>query len=377
MKKKLIRVSTVPESLETFCKGQLKWLSQYYDVVAISSPLQELDIIQEREGVKTIAVSMERHISLWKDLKSLVRMIIVLHQEKPDIVHSMTPKAGLITMLAAWICRVPVRMHTYTGLVFPTATGVMQQVLIWTDRILCACANCINPEGKGVANDLKKFNITSKPLHIIGNGNVRGVDLTYWSKKSIKEESVMPSSLGIENDDFVFIFVGRLVGDKGINELIEAFEQIHQPHVKLLLVGPYEQNLDPLKEITMETIASDKRIITTGSQRDVRPYYALADAFVFPSYREGFPNTVLEAGAMELPSIVTNINGANEIIEEGLNGIIIPARNSVKLLDAMNVFLENKAMLKQMANNARKVVETKFEQKFLWKELLKTYQSFS
>lgn len=154
MKKKLIKVSTVPISLDSFCRGQLRMLSQYYDVVAVSSPEPELKMIAEREGVRTIAVPMERHISLFKDLRSLWQMVRVFRREKPDIVHSMTPKAGLISMIAAWICRVPVRMHTYTGLVFPTATGLMKQILIFTDSILCFCATDINPESLGVKEDL-------------------------------------------------------------------------------------------------------------------------------------------------------------------------------------------------------------------------------
>jgi hypothetical protein len=178
--KKLIRTSSVPMSLDTFCRGQLKMLSEHFEVVAVSSPDVELKTIEEREGVRTIAVAMERHISLLKDVKSLFQMIRVFKKEKPDIVHSITPKAGLVSMLAAWICRVPVRMHTYTGLVFPTTTGVKQKVLIAMDRLLCACATYINPEGQGVANDLRRFGITKKPLHIIGNGNVRGIDADYW-----------------------------------------------------------------------------------------------------------------------------------------------------------------------------------------------------
>ena len=375
--KKIIRTSTVPMSVDTFCRGQLKMLSEHFEVVAVSSPDVELKTIEEREGVRTIAVAMERHISLLKDVKSLLQMIRVFKKEKPDIVHSITPKAGLVSMLAAWICRVPVRMHTYTGLVFPTTTGMKQKVLIAMDRLLCACATYINPEGQGVANDLRRFSITKKPLHIIGNGNVRGIDADYW-KNDGYDRNDLRNNLQIEKDDFVFVFVGRLVGDKGINELVAAFKQLMVEHsnVKLLLIGPYENQLDPLRPETEKEIETNQSIITTGNQEDVRPYYVAADAFVFPSYREGFPNTVIEAGALGLPSIVTDINGANEIIIPPQNGVIVPSKSVEALYQAMSYFLESPEELRRMANNARRMVVDRYNQQFIWGELLKVYQSF-
>ena len=374
--KKLIKVSTIPTSLDTFCRGQLKMLSQYYDVIAVSSPDKELKIIHDREGVRTIVVAMERHISIFKDICSLLNMIKVFRRERPDIVHSMTPKAGLISMLAARITGVPVRMHTYTGLVFPTETGMKQKILIWMDRLLCACATYINPEGKGVMNDLIKFGITKKPLHIIANGNVRGINLDVYSRN----EDVMKKAETLRDDSrFTFCFVGRLVGDKGLNELVAAFEQLKKDGVKnirLLMVGPKEEQLDPLKAETVDMMNGDDDIILCGMQTDVRAYYAASDAFVFPSYREGFPNTVLEAGAMGLPAIVTDINGCNEIITNDVNGVIIPSHSEKALYDAMKYFVENNGKIKEMGVNARRVIETKFEQKMIWAELLKVYKSF-
>jgi glycosyltransferase involved in cell wall biosynthesis len=375
--KKIIKVSTVPMSLDTFCRGQLKMLSKYFDVVAVSSPDSELKEIEKREDVRCVAVPMERHISIFKDAISLFKMIMVIHTEKPYIVHSMTPKAGLISMIAAWINRVPVRMHTYTGLVFPTEKGLKQKVLIAMDRLLCACATYINPEGRGVMNDLKKYNITQKPLHIIANGNVRGIDLNYY----MRSDDVMAKAQSLRDDTkFTFCFVGRIVGDKGINELITAFEKLKDEKgdsIRLLLVGPKEANLDPLKPDTNEMMDEDEDIVLCGSQTDVRPYYAASDAFVFPSYREGFPNTVLEAGAMGLPSIVTDINGCNEIITNNENGLIIPSHDSDAIYNAMKYYVENKDVIKVMGKKAHDVVASKFEQKMIWGELLKVYESLS
>lgn len=377
-KKKLIRTSTIPMSLDIFCKGQLKMFSEHYEVVAVSSPDKELKWIEEREGVRTIPLKMARNIELWTDIKALWKMIKVIKKEKPYIVHSITPKAGLISMLAAKICGVPVRMHTYTGLVFPTSTGLKQKILIWMDKLLCSCATYINPEGQGVANDLKRFNITKKPLHIIGNGNVRGIDVEYWKKESTTFSSAKPNlhKESQKKELFTFVFVGRIVGDKGINELIEAFKRLKPHSAKLILVGPYEENLDPVKAETKSEIDNNPNIEWVGMQSDVRPFYEQADAFVFPSYREGFPNTVLEAGAMGLPSIVTNINGANEIIIPEENGLIIPSKDADALYQAMQRFIDEPDLIAKMKVNARPMVIDRFEQKYIWNELLKVYQSF-
>lgn len=371
---KIIRTSTVPGSLNTFCRGLLRELREKegYEVVAVSSPGEQLDEIAAREGVRTHAVPMERHISPLKDLKSLFGLIRVFRREKPAMVHSMTPKAGLLSMIAAWICRVPIRLHSFTGLVFPTATGLTQKILILTDCITCACATHIVPEGEGVKNDLIKYRITKKPLKVLGHGNVRGIDLDLYNPAlpEVQSEAEKLRSHGI----FTFIFVGRLVRDKGINELVRAFSQLNAqyPHTRLLLVGPYEEDLDPLRPETVAAIDNNKAIMAIGSQKDVRPWLATSDAFVFPSYREGFPNVVIEAGAMGLPSIVTDINGSREIIIDGDNGIIIPPRQTETLRQAMEIFLTDKDMVQKLSRNARPLIASRYEQSYV-RRCLKEY----
>ncbi|MBD5294691.1 MAG: glycosyltransferase family 4 protein, partial [Bacteroides sp.] len=158
-----------------------------------------------------------------------------------------------------------------------------------------------------------------------------------------------------------------LVGDKGINELVEAFGRLQKvhPEVRLILVGPEEAELDPLKGETMAEIGSNDAISAVGRQSDVRPWYAVADAFVFPSYREGFPNCVIEAGAMGLPSIVTDINGSREIVLDGENGVVIPSKDSGALYDAMRDFVENDDRRGRMAAKARELIASRFEQSYV------------
>ena len=371
---KLIRISTIPVSLETLLKGQLKMLSEHYEVVVVSSPGERMKVLEEREGVRTVSIPMERRISLVKDFMSLLRLIILFAKERPDMVHSITPKAGLLSMLAAWITRVPVRMHTFTGLVFPTATGKMQKLLIVMDRLTCFCATHINPEGEGVKRDLINYNITSKPLHVIANGNVNGIDLEYFDRTP----EVMEKAYSYKKEGtFTFCFVGRMVKDKGINELVHSFLLLYQDdaRVRLLLVGPFEKELDPVLPEVEEQILHHPGICFMGFQSDVRPFLAASDALVFPSYREGFPNVVIQAGAMGIPAIVTDINGCNEIVLPDRNGMIIPTKNEQALYEAMKYFAFHSVEVEKMATNARPLIVSRYEQRMVWNALLAEYKS--
>lgn len=373
-KVKIIRTSTVAGSLDTFCRGLLSELQEQdgYEILAVSSPGETLETLGRREGVRTAGVPMQRHISVFKDLRSLLGLIRVFRRERPRMVHSMTPKAGLLSMAAAWLCRVPVRVHTFTGLVFPTATGLTQKILMLTDRITCACATHVVPEGEGVRSDLINYRITRKPLRVLGHGNVCGIDLAHYDPRlpEVRERAAGIRRPGV----FTFVFVGRLVRDKGINELVEAFRRLSAEYrqARLLLVGPQEPELDPLAPDTVAEIQSNPAIEAVGRQGDVRPWLAAADAFVLPSYREGFPNVVIEAGAMGLPSIVTDINGSREIIIEGENGAIIPVRDVGALYAAMRRFTAERDGVAAMAANARQLVASRYEQSYV-RRCLKQY----
>ena len=225
MKVKIIRACTVPQSLG-FVRGMLPDLCKKYEVVLLSSPGEQMDEITKEYGVRGIAVPMERHISLARDLKALVKMIGVFRKERPTMVHSMTPKAGLICMVAAWWTKVPVRVHTFTGLVWPTSTGLKRKVLMLTDKITCACATHIIPEGEGVKNDLINGKITKKPLKVLGYGNVRGVDMEQYSRRP---EVMKMAEMLRDETKFTFLFVGRIVGDKGINELENTLLGMNPP----------------------------------------------------------------------------------------------------------------------------------------------------
>lgn len=367
-KKKLVRITTVPLSLAVFCKGLLAELSADYDVLAVSSPGKELDEVGRDEGIRTVSVPMERRMSPLGDLVSLVRLARLFRRERPDAVHSMTPKAGLLAMMAAWMARVPVRVHTFTGLVFPSAHGLKKRLLMLTDRMTCLCATHVLSEGEGVRRDLLSNNITRKPLPVLGHGNVRGVDLARYDRSEPVMEAArrIRESLGIGVGAFIFVYVGRLVHDKGIKELVSAFcgLRVRHPEACLLLVGGTE-DCDPVDESTLAKMTAANHIYATAWQRDVRPWYAVGDVFVFPSHREGFPNVVIEACAMGLPCIVTDINGSREIIENGVNGLVVPPRDVERLREAMSHVVERRDEFHAMAARARCSVASRFEQGYV------------
>jgi glycosyltransferase involved in cell wall biosynthesis len=368
-RKKIIRTATVPLSLDLFCRGLLRDLSSRYEIIALSSPQPELDSIRKREKVRTISVPMARKIAPFSDLKSLFELIRVFRKERPDMVHSITPKAGLLSMMAAKWTRVPVRIHTFTGLIFPYEKGWKRRLLMTTDRLTASCATHVIPEGVGIRDDLIRFKITRKPLRVLGNGNVRGIDLSHYvrTEKLSRSAADLRNCYNIPDDGFAFIFVGRLDRDKGIDELVQAFRRLEKedPAVHLFLVGAEEPEGKSILDETKEIIDRDDHIhLSDGWQADVRPWYAAADALVHPSRREGFPNVVIEAGAMGLASIVTDINGSREIVKDGQNGTIVPAQDPEAMYAAMKDFLEHPEKVQEMAAAARDLSK-RYEQKYV------------
>ncbi|TXD48964.1 glycosyltransferase family 4 protein [Polaribacter sp. IC073] len=352
---------------------------QGFEVVGVSSRGERLQQVAVEEQIRVQGIDMSRKITPLQDLKSLWKMYLFLKKEKPEIVHSHTPKAGTIGMMAAKLAGVPHRLHTIAGLPLMEATGKKRYVLNAVEKLTYACATKIYPNSKGLYDFILEQKFTSKnKLKLIANGSSNGIDTNHFSRKQISEEerTNLKNKLEIKETAFVFIFVGRLVSDKGINELVSAFIQLKNKtdkSVKLLLVGSEEGELDPLEKTTVKIMQEDFDIIAVGYQNDVRPYLAISDCLVFPSYREGFPNVVMQAGAMGLPSIVSDINGCNEIIEENKNGFIIPVKDINAIEDAMIIMIKDKSQFEKMKNNSREMIVNRYEQILVWHALLSEY----
>lgn len=382
---KLIRLTTVAGSLGGMLKGQLRFLNKKYEVVGVASGEEILNEISEREGIRCVHVPMRREIAPWQDLKSLFLLTLLFLRERPCIVHANTPKGSLLAMWAAWLTRVPHRIYTVTGLRFETTTGKFRLLLKTMERLTCFLATKVIPEGEGVKATLLREKITRKPMSKILNGNVNGIDLEFFkrSPEIDAQATEIRRSLGAAAGTFVFGFAGRIVRDKGVNELVAAFSRLKKElggnAVRLLLLGDFEDALDPISdEARVEIARTDSGIFAPGFQKDLRPYYAATDVFVLPSYREGFPNVVIQAGAMSVPCIVSDINGCNEIIREGENGTIIPSHDADALYAAMKCFYEEReTLLPKLAARSRELIASRYEQKAVWDATLAMYQKLT
>jgi glycosyltransferase involved in cell wall biosynthesis len=376
---KLVRITTIPLSLEKLLEGQLTFMDQYFEVTAISAEKERLGKYGRDNKVNTFHVEMTREITPLKDLKAVFDLYKYFKKEKPLIVHTHTPKAGIVGMLASKLAGVPIRLHTVAGLPLMETRGSKRKILNFVEKLTYALATKVYPNSKGLYDIIlkEKFAPTSK-LKVLGRGSSNGIDASYFDPSKYSKEFKMKlrQELGIPDANLVFVFIGRLVSEKGINELIKAFCKLHQsnPDCNLLLVGPFEQQLDPLKPETIDIIQTHPGIISVGYQQDVRPFLAISDILTLPSYREGFPNVVLQAGAMNLPSIVTDINGCNEIITEANNGLIIPVKDENALYSAMLNLLKNEGLRSSLASKARHEITSNYERKEFWKILLKEYK---
>lgn len=376
MRTRLLVATTVPDTLAVILKDQPRFLNQHFDVHIVTSPGPQWGLIQ-KEGVPIHEVAMQRGISPLSDLVSLWRMVRLILKIRPTIIHSYTPKAGLVSMLAAWMCRVPVRVHTFTGLIWPTTHGFKRLILVVVDRLLCACATQVVPEGAGVLHDIKVGRITGKPLSIIGHGNIAGVDVDYFSTRapSVKDAALQLRAIhGIHENSFVFVFVGRLNRDKGLDELLSAFQKL--PANCRLLVAGNEDLSAPISKSATQTLMTHPRIHWLGFLEDIRPCLLVANVLVLPSYREGFPNVVLQAGAMERPVIATDISGCNEAITPGLNGWLVPVKDANTLEFAMREAVKSpELVLASMGNSARERIVARFERTAHWDRMLDFYRS--
>lgn len=376
----LIRITTVPMSLEKLLEGQLGFMASNYEVVAISADKERLEKFGKEEGIRIFHLELTRKITPLKDFAAVFKLYQFLRKEKPSIVHTHTPKAGIVGMMAARLANVPNRLHTVAGLPLMEASGLKRKILNFVEKLTYRFATKVYPNSKGLYDFIISEKFTSpKKLSIIGQGSSNGIDTADFDPTLFSEESktLFRKKLGIPQNQFVYIFVGRLVKDKGINELVAAFLNLanSNPNISLLLVGPFESNLDPLLPETLSQIENHQRIYSVGYQNDVRSYFSISDALVFPSYREGFPNVVMQAGAMGLPAIVTNINGCNEIIENEINGLIISPKSVEELEISMNLISTDTHLYKNLKAVARQKIVSRFSRLEIWQALLKEYQT--
>lgn len=368
MKPRLCLMTSVVESLSVLLRGQPAFLAEHYDVTLVTSPSERVAALADQEGVRVETFELPRTIAPHVDLRTLRRLARFFRSLRPQLVQTYTPKAGLIGMLAARLAGVPHRVHGIVGMPLMEATGARRAILGTTERTTYTAATHLTCNSHGLQRWVRQH-LTRRPVTVIGHGSINGIDTGHWRPRGQRDALRAEHAYGA--DDVVFVFVGRLVRDKGIVELVEAFADAaaHRPGARLLLVGHEEPELDPLPAATRIWMERHPGIQRVGFVDDVRPFLELADAFVLPSYREGLPNSLLEAGAMGLPCVVSDINGCNEVILDGQTGSLVPAKSVDGLSRALGQLVDDPALRIRLGAAARESVVDRYDQPTMWRAI--------
>jgi glycosyltransferase involved in cell wall biosynthesis len=378
---KLIRITTAPIALKNLLAGQMKYISENcFDVLMISADGKEREALIRDEHCPHIIVNLTRQITPWQDLKSLLKLIKILQKERPIIVHTHTPKAGLIGMLAAKICSVPLRIHTVAGLPLQTAKGIKRKILFLTEKVTGWAANSILPN----SNSLRDYALENKlfnpaKVDLIGLGSSNGIDTKRFNSSSLKIEKIENTKklIAYNDDTFYFLFIGRLVIDKGICELVNAFEKLNKSYhnIELIILGEFE-NLrleESIDKKYIDKIENNKSIKLMGWQTEVEYFLEICDTLVHPSYREGFPNVLLQAGAMECPIICSDIIGNIDIVDDNKTGLYFANMDIDDLFRKMEFAVNNKQQLQLYAKNMHVKVISYFDRDFIHSKILEFY----
>jgi glycosyltransferase involved in cell wall biosynthesis len=350
-----------------------------FDVTVIGAPGPELERVREREGVEVFAVPLAREIDARSDPAALANLVGLFRRLRPDIVNAGTPKAGLLGMLAARATRVPIRIYLLRGLRCETARGIMRPVLAATERIASACAHdviCVSRSLLRLA--VEGGFIPESKASVLGEGSSNGYDTNRYHRapELVERGRLLGETLGIAREAPIVGFVGRLARDKGILELLDAFEIVRRerPGVKLLLLGG-----DLADEVAdraiVERIRGVDDVTVTGRIDDLAPWYARIDVLVHPSYREGFPNVLAEAGCAEVPVVGFRSTGVVDVIADNVTGMLVPQGDVGGLARSVLQYLRSPELARSHGRAARARITSNWERSRVWNLWLDAYRS--
>jgi glycosyltransferase involved in cell wall biosynthesis len=363
-------MTTVPETL-LFLSGQPGFLRERgFELHAIASPGPLLREFGEAEGLRCHAIPMERRISPGSDVVALARLWRTLRGIRATIVDAHTPKAGLLGMISARLAGVPVRIYHLHGLRYVTTRGPVRALLRLTERIASSLATRVVCVSRSVADVAVRDGVVAREkIIVLLGGSINGVDATgrFTPPPDGEGRRAARVALGLPPDARVVGFVGRLVREKGVVELWEAWRVLREelPDLRLVLVGPREAH-DPIPEHVATALELDPRVVLAGSDRDTPRWFRAMDVVALPSWREGFPVVPLEAAAMALPVVATRVPGCVDAVVDGATGRLVPPRDPVALAAALRAYLVDPALRARDGAAARARALAEFDQRRLW-----------
>ena len=365
----------MPVTADVLLRGQLAYLREHgFDVSVISSPGPELDRVAQREGVRVIAVPIAREISPVADAQSLLRLTQVLRELKPDIVNASTAKAGLLGMVAARLTGVPHRVYQLRGLRLETEAGLKRSVLATTERIAAGCAHRIVCNSESLrARYVEAGYAPADRCVVLGAGSSNGIDVQRFARTDalVREARELRTRFGIPDTAPVIGFVGRPVADKGIPELLAAFERarVRFPDARLMILGAGFANDHPDAEI-----ARRANVVVIDHVDEPAPYYAMMDVLAFPSHREGFPNVPLEAAAAGVPTVGSRATGVCDAVSDGVTGLLVDIGDEAGLADALVRYLGEPALRERHGHAARERAASQFAREVVWERWRDEYE---
>lgn len=375
---KVVHIVTVPESL-FFLRGQGEYFGEHgVEIVAISSPDAALDSFGDREGIRTIGIPLARKISPLADLASIWKLLRVLRKERPDIVHAHTPKGGLLGTIASRLARVPVTIYHIRGLPYMVLSGMQRRLLMTTEWVSCKLANQVFSVSHSIADvAVADRLVPPEKIKVLLKGSGNGVDTRERfnpANTPAEDRLSIRTAYGIPDDAVVCLFVGRITADKGVRELAEAWQKVAERHpdAYLLVLGAQDARL-PLDSKSMRILEALPSVILAGKQSNTNVYYAASNMVILPTYREGFPNVLLEAAAMGKAAIATDVPGCIDAIEDGVTGDLVPVKDADALADAIAALIADPERRKYYGAAARKRVVEYFDSRLIWEAMLAEY----
>lgn len=375
LRKKICWVVASPLTIRFFLMGHIAVLSREFELTIITS-IDDPNFLKTVEcNIKVISLPIERNVSVLKDFKNLVQLFFIFRRERYDLIHSLSPKTGLLGMIAAWLARAPLRVHTFQGEVWITRTGLWRVLLKTLDTIMARCANHLLVVSRSEEDFLVREGVVCEGrLKILANGSICGVDLARF-RPDPKARSQVRAELDIADADRVILYVGRFNIDKGLLDLAEAFVNISAvyPNTHLLLVGPDEENIQPRIEKICGALAY--RLHFVGYTAEPERYMAASDFLCLPSYREGFGMVLLEAAAMGLPTIGSRIYGISDAMVDGRTGLLFNVANVDDLTAKLICLLDDPLLARQMGNAGQARARRDFDSHAVSSALLEYYQA--